>query len=67
MQRFHGEILFDQRVKVDGAKPRGGGEGESGEDFSTSLRKAANKLFGDEQVSEIDHYADITPNERTYF
>jgi hypothetical protein len=29
-------------------------KGESGEDFSTSLRKAANKLFGDEQVSEID-------------
>lgn len=29
-------------------------KGESGEEFSTSLRKAANKLFGNEQVSKID-------------
>ena len=33
MQMFHGEIIFDQRVKVDWAKPRGGGEGENGEDY----------------------------------
>ena len=33
MQMFHGEILFDQRVKVDWAKPRGGGEGGNGEDY----------------------------------
>ena len=33
MQMFHGEVIFGQRVKVDWANPRGGGEGKNDEDY----------------------------------